>query len=155
MSRSVLQDWVMELPLRAQGTLLTGIRGCDVVEKDIFAFDGLSPAANARRLVAFLRFCVMHPADPREVDIRFAFFASRPPTNWKASQFGHYPQHWYAHVMHCFQVIGYCHPDPSLREEASNIYMRFVDNLHLCCETREAMFVRLTEDRIAAGTVVS
>jgi hypothetical protein len=30
---SVLQDWVQELPLRAQGTLLTGIRGCDVAPK--------------------------------------------------------------------------------------------------------------------------
>ena len=27
--KSVLQDWVMELPLRFQGTLLTAVRGCE------------------------------------------------------------------------------------------------------------------------------
>lgn len=31
--RSVLRDWVMELPLREQGTLLTCIRGCDLTPK--------------------------------------------------------------------------------------------------------------------------
>jgi hypothetical protein len=31
--KSVLQDWVMTLGLRQQGTLLSGIRGCDTVPK--------------------------------------------------------------------------------------------------------------------------
>jgi hypothetical protein len=31
--QSVLQDWVCNLPLRMQGTLLTAIRGCDLTPK--------------------------------------------------------------------------------------------------------------------------
>ena len=147
---SVLQDWVMELPLRAQGTLLTGIRGCDLAPKN-----STEEETPERRLVAFLRYCVMNPADPREVDIPYAFFQSKPPAKWKPSQFGHYPQHWYAHVMHCFEVVGYLHPHPRLGEMAYAIYARLVRNLHLDVETKEQMLARLTEDRIATDTVVS
>lgn len=148
---SVLQAWVTELPLRAQGTLLTGIRGCDLTPKPRNPLDD-SPE---RRLVAFLRFCVMNPADPREVDIPGAFFQSTPPVDWKASQFGHYPQHWYSHLTHCFEVVGYCHPDDVLSNLARDIYRKLVHNMHLVCETREEMLKRLTEDRIANDTVVS
>lgn len=150
--QSVLQDWVMKLPLRAQGTLLTGIRGCDLAVK---------PASNTlneppeRRLVAFLRYLVLNPADVREVDVPGSFFASTPPRYWKASQLGHYPQHWYSHLMHCFEVCGYCHPDAVLSKQAYDIYAKFVRNMHLDPESPERMFERLTEDRIATNTVVS
>ncbi len=145
---SVLQDWVMKLPRREQGTLLTGVRGCDLAEKR----PGVDSAE--RRLVAFLRYCVMHPADPREVDIPGAFFQSAPPDRWKPSEFGHYPQHWYAHIMHCFEVVGYRGPAP-LCDAAELIYLAFVRNLHLAQESREDMIRRLSEDRIATGEVVS
>lgn len=158
--KSVLQDWVMELPLRAQGTLLTGIRGCDLAPKSAPCIDeryGCSTGEDTaeRQLVAFLRFLVLHPADPREVGVKGAFFATQGPSNWKPSQFGHYPQHWYSHVMHCFEVCGYCHPDLPLRSQAHHIYVRLVRNMHLTPETFAEMMVRLTEDRIATNTVVS
>lgn len=150
----------MELPLRAQGTLLTGVRGCDLAPKNPKCIDeryGCSTGEESaeRGLTAFLRYCFMVPADPREVDIAGAFFCSRPPDNWKPSQFGHYPEHWYAHVMHCFEVIGYCHPDFLVQSQAYSIYERLARNLHLYPETREQMFERLTEDRLANDTVVS
>jgi len=158
--KSVLQDWVMCMPLRAQGTLLTGIRGCDLAPKNPLCIDpryGCSTGEDTpeRGLTAFLRYCVMNPADPREVDIPGAFFQSKPPENWKPSQFGHYPQHWYSHLMHCFEVVGYHHPAPDIRIDAYKIYCRFVSNLHLNPETGEQMWDRLVEDRIANGTVVS
>jgi hypothetical protein len=146
---SVLQDWVMELPLREQGTLLTGIRGCDLAPKN--------PGEDTpeRGLIAFLRWSVLNPADPREIDIPGAFFQSAPPIVWKPSQFGHYPQHWYAHLMHCFEVVGYRHPTAHVQATAFAIYRRLVKNLHLTAETREEMIARLSEDRIASGEVVS
>jgi hypothetical protein len=158
--RSVLQDWVMELPLRAQGTLLTGVRGCDLAPKNPKCIDeryGCSTGEESaeRGLTAFLRFCFMVPADEREVDIPGAFFCSTPPANWKPSQFGHYPEHWYAHIMHCFEVVGYCHYDPRIRKDAYDIYARLVRNLHLTPETRYDMLMRLTEDRLENDTVVS
>lgn len=159
---SVLQDWVMELPLREQGTLLTGVRGCDVAPKYPIPADDVYIAENGRangaerELVAFLRYCFMNPADEREVDIPGAFFQSKPPENWKASQFGHMPQHWYAHIMHAFEIVGYRHPDQfGIADKALQIYAKFVYNLHLQIESRQQMIERLSEDRIATNTVVS
>lgn len=150
----------MELPLREQGTLLTGIRGCDLAPKNVGTIDerygcSTGECSPERELVAFLRYCVMNPADPREVDIPGAFFRSTPPDEWKPSAFGHYPQHWYAHIMHCFEVIGYRCPNDILAVTCFAIYSRLVTNLHLLPESRTEMIERLSEDRIASGNVVS
>ena len=140
----------MELPIREQGTLLTGVRGCDVAAKKP---DELDTAE--RGLIGFLRWCVLNPADPREVDVRGAFFQSKPPLSWKPSQPGHYPLHWFSHLMHCFEVVGYRHPDKITAGIANKIYFRLVDSLHLNQETREEIIAHLSEDRIASGKVVS
>lgn len=150
---SVLQDWVVELPLREQGTLLTGVRGCDDEPKQ-WTSRGIAESPG-RRLTAFIRWCFMNPADPREVDITGAFFQSRPPDPFKPSEFGHLPQHWYAHVMHALEVIGYRHPNAGVAFEASQLYGAMARNLHLEPESYRAMIERLSEDRIATGTVVS
>lgn len=158
--KSVLQDWVMELPLREQGTLLTGVRGCDLAPKNPPSINeryGCSTGDDTpeRQLTAFLRFCVLNPADEREIDIPGAFFQSKPPENWKPSQFGHYPLHWFTHLMHCYEVVGYRHPHPGISRQARDIYERMARSLHLWPESKNQMIERLSEDRIANGTVVS
>ena len=146
--RSVLQDWVQSLPLREQGTLLTGIRGCDLTPK--FPLD--SPE---RQLVAALRFVVMNAFDPREVDSEpGCFMISRPPT-FKWSAFGHYPQHWVSHMLHCCEVVGYRHPSADIAQTWLNIYLSGCRSFHLKPETMDEMIYRLGEDRIASGEVVS
>jgi len=151
--KSVLQDWVMELPLREQGTLLTAVRGCDDEPKQWTA-TGFSDSPG-RRLTAFIRWCFMNPADPREVDMPGAFFQSRPPEPFKPSEFGHLPLHWNTHVMHSLEVIGYRHPDSWTADTAFRLYKVMVNGLHLNFETKPEMIERLSEDRIATGTVVS
>jgi hypothetical protein len=145
--RSVLQDWVMELPLREQGTLVAAVRGCDVQAKD--------PTAPAKHVVAALRCAFMNPADPREVDVPGAFFRSDPPENLKVSSFDHLPLHFVSHVMHAIEVVGYRHPSEEVRTRWMRLYIQLVDGLHLWPESRLAMISRLSEDRIASGTVVS
>jgi hypothetical protein len=145
--QSVLQDWVMNLPLRHQGVLLAGCRGCDLAPK-------MPLDSPERHLTAYIRWCFMVPADVREVDIPGAFMQSRPP-KFKPSEFGHYPQHWYSHVMHALQVIGYKHYDIEVREEAFGLYCMMVESLHLDIESHDNMDERLTEDRIRSGMVVS
>lgn len=153
---SVLQNWVMELPLRYQGTLVAGLRGCDTVPKQ--PYDSIP-----RQLVAYLRYVTMIPADSREVDEPGAYMQSVPPGNaepnapgtWKASDLGHLPEHFYSHVMHAYEIVGYEHPERVTRAICYNIYYKLVENLHLRPESRETMQRRLTEDRIRAGTVVS
>lgn len=145
---SVLQDWVMELPLREQCTLLTGVRGCDLAPKR--PYDSVE-----RQLTAFLRYCFLVPADPREVGVAGAFFQDQPPADWRQSDLGHYPLHWVSHIMHAYQVVWVRHPNLSIKIAARNIYMELVHGMHLCMETPEQMIERLSEDRIANGTVVS
>lgn len=151
---SVLQKWVEELPLRAQGTLLTAVRGCDDEAKRWTATGvAYSPG---RRLTAFIRWCFMNPADAREVDREEgAFFMSSPPSPFNPSEFGHLPQHWYSHAMHSLEIVAYSHPDQVVAEMAFSLYERMVHNLHLNVEIYAQMHCRLTEDRIAKGTVVS
>lgn len=145
---SVLQDWVMELPLREQGTLLTGVRGCDLTAK-------LPLSSTERQLVGFLRYCFMNPADPREVGYVGGFFQPEPPYGWKQSELGHYPLHWVSHLMHCYEVVAYRCPDARLADAAMKVYRRLAEGLHLNIETRDQMIARLSEDRIALGSVVS
>lgn len=151
---SVLQDWVMELPLREQGTLLTAVRGCDFEAKTWTSQGiGYSPG---RRLTAFIRYCFMNPADSREVDyVEGSFFQSRPPSPFKPSEFGHLPQHWYSHVMHALEIIAYRSPNDRNASHAYTLYQEMVHNLHLNPETQEEMISRLGADRIRSNTVVS
>jgi hypothetical protein len=150
---SVLQEWVENLPLREQGTLLTAVRGCDL-EPKAWTATGFSESPG-RRITAFIRWCFMNPADEREVDIPGAFFQSLPPENFKPSEFGHLPLHWYTHVMHALEVIGYRHPVYNIQMDARALYEAMVHGLHLNVEHSPQMIERLSEDRILSGTVVS
>lgn len=150
---SVLQNWVMELPLRHQGTLLTAVRGCDD-EPKLWTSTGIADSSG-RRLTAFVRYCFMNPADLREVDIPGAFFQSKPPNPFKPSEFGHLPQHWYSHIMHALEVISYCCPEKEKANICDLLYKSMVRNLHLNVEQVSQMNSRLTEDRIKHDNVVS
>jgi hypothetical protein len=148
---SILREWVMRLPLREQGTLLTAYRGCDLTPK-------LPLDSTERKLVAAIRFAIGVPFDPREVDSEpGCFMQSNPPlpSEWKASEFGHYPLHWFTHIMHTAEIIAYRHPDNITRLVWEAVYLKLVHSLHLLPETREQMMSRLSEDRIAKGEIVS
>jgi len=97
----------------------------------------------------------MNPADEREIDIPGAFFQSQPPENFKPSEFGHLPLHWYTHAMHALEVIAYHHEQLQVRMMAYRLYKKMVHGLHLNVETSGEQWERLTEDRLANDTVVS
>ena len=69
---SVLQPWVMRLPLRCHGTLLTAVRGCDDEPKQ-WSARGVAYSPG-RRLTAYIRYCFMVPADRREDSQRAGAF---------------------------------------------------------------------------------
>jgi hypothetical protein len=151
---SILQPWVTRMPsVRHQGVLLASVRNCDVSPKPLRAIDETID----RHLTAYLRWTFLVPADERELDVPGAFIRRDPPPpgRWKASELGHLPLHWYSHLMHAFQIVGIHHPDIDVRVVCTSIYTEMVRSLHLNPEYPGTMLVRLTEDRIAAGTVVS
>lgn len=138
----------MKLGLREQGTLLTAIRGCDLVPK--FPLDSME-----RTLTAFVRCAVMVPFDAREVDSEIGcFMQSKIPTNFRASSLGHYPHHWVMHLLHAMQIISYKCPDFEARNQAEEVYTKLVNSMHLNVETSRQMTDRLNEDRIAKGCIV-
>lgn len=146
---SVLREWVQALPLREQGTLIVALRGCDSAPK--FPLD--SPE---RRMTAAIRYAVCIPADQREVDAEpGAFMTAHIPIDVKLAMFEHYPQHWVGHIIHACEVLGYRHPDTWQAAAWKVLYERFVKSLHLNPESVEQMTKRLSEDRIASGTVVA
>lgn len=146
--RSVLQDWVMELPLREQGTLLTAIRGCDLTpKKPLDSFE--------RQLVAAIRCHVMVAVDPRETDSEPGSFMQSKVPNGKFSVLGHYPQHYVSHLLHAIEILGYRYPRPAIADSWYKLYRNFCHSLHVNPETEEQMTLRLSEDRIAKGEIVS
>src|SRR6266404_7513544 len=135
---SVLQTWVASIPLRAQGTLLTAVRGCDTEPKQ-WTRTGVAYSPG-RRLTAFIRYCFMVPADAREVDSEEgAFMMSHPPEPFKPSEFGHLPQHWYSHAMHSLEVIARYSPHERESAIALVLYEKMVKNMHLNIERVEQM----------------
>lgn len=146
--QSVLKDWVCDLPLREQGTLLTAIRGCDLTPK--YPLDSIE-----RTITAFVRCAVMNPFDEREIDREIGcFMQTNLPVNWKASTFGHYPLHYVMHLVHALEIICYRCPDPTFSVTAGVAYSRFVSSFHLNIETKEEMEARLGEDRTLKASVV-
>lgn len=148
---SVLQDWVTALPLRHQGTLLTCVRGCDLAPKD--AEHLMSPE---RHIVAWLRWTFMVPADEREVSSEPGCWMRRePPEKFRWSSVSHYPGHWIGHVIHALEVVAYHHPDTVVATAALELYCSAARNLHMVPEQKWQLDKRLTEDRVATGTIVS
>lgn len=145
---SVLKDWVMELPLREQGTLLTAIRGCDLVPK-------YPLSSRERTLTAFVRCAVMNPFDAREIDAApGCFMQTKIPAKFRGSSLGHYPVHYVMHLLHAAQIIAYRCPDESFSSQALQVYLELVRSFHLNPETFEQMVARLGEDRIAGKCIV-
>lgn len=180
---SEVQQWLSRLPFRMQGTVFAAIRGGDLVSKPfaVRTLHSIPPCyvreqcgyshtddAPERQLVQWLRWLTLRPADEREVDHPGSYMQSRPPHTyvWKPSMLGAYPMHWYMHLAHAYEVVGYEmpalpsqeHPHGSaewLKTEARGVYERMVTALHLVPETRVDFWARMTEDRLASGNIVS
>ena len=83
----------------------------------------------------------------------FHLRATRPRQR-KVLALGHYPLHWLSHVMHAMEIIGYRHPNQSLRYRFHDLYEQwFIACTYI--EQCSEMISRLSEDRIEKGTVVS
>lgn len=158
---SALQPWVSELPLMQQSVLMAAVRGADGVPK----------FHKSKMLVRFLRRSFLmsafdgkalnNPCDPgggsfTGPSIDFDPMVGGP---WQDS-----PQmkdvcddfvdsrdemslHYYAHFMHAAEILGYKHPDITVRYFWLEIYSRLVRALHMRVETIEGMDLRLGDNK--------
>jgi hypothetical protein len=158
---SVLQDWITNLPMKEQATLLSALRGCDEAPKQYqevryLDANGMGELETKvidspeRRVVAWLRSVCLNAANPGEEKYPGGYMygnAKHVTHLFFPDQFGHYPQHWYAHLMHGLEVIGYRHPNAMTRGVGFYLYEKMADNCHLNIETREEYIARLRAER--------
>lgn len=145
--RGVMREWTLRLPLRHQGVIVTGLRGCD----------GAGKEDASKALNCMIRRAVLNPADERETLKTGGFFGFNPErllrdTLQLLHSIDQYPLHYITHLMHACQVIAFKHPDPTFRQFFMIVYAMMVHKFHLNQESIEDMDARLTTDRIAAGT---
>jgi len=150
--RSVLQDWVHELTFMQQSVLLTATR----------APDGLRKTHPVKTLLRWLRRCYLISAFDRCVlsdpmDPRGGSFTGPCKSN-EVKDVNHaqdiyiecgdeIPLHFHFHFMQAAEVLGYKHPDPSIREWWLNFYHRFAAFAHLNPETEAQFDKRLGDNK--------
>lgn len=131
---SVCQGWVLELSGKMQSVLLLGLRGCDT-----------QYLPNVKKLGRWLRGVVLVPSDPDNPQFMFAGDLGRiEEKSDLAHELEFCPVHYYSHLMHSFEIVGYEHLDPQKRLIASRIYADMCRLLHLPTETKGDMQERLS-----------
>ena len=132
---SVLQPWVETLGLRHQGVLMSCIRGCDSVPKD----DPTKLLARCLRAVILVSFdpkpssFIENVEDP-ELERRMVAVLK---------DHDHYPVHYIMHLLHGAEIIGYHHPDWSVRDDWNWFYIKLCSCFHLNPESKAALDERL------------
>jgi len=145
--KSVLQDWVMNLPLKQQATLISALRGPD----------NLGKYNMGKELTRYLRSLVLVPANPDwEDNPDDTFFRYNKNSLDKyikefISNHGEYPHHFTMHIIHAFEIVGYkhrtLHPHNSKISEHAyrclKFYCEMAKAFHMTPETEEEMDERL------------
>lgn len=165
---SVIQDWVNDLSFMQQTVVLELLRGPDGLTKY---------HKSKFLLRWFRRCVLISAFDKRVLKTPYehgggsftgpSFPKSENFDQTPASNFGKYkweremfdlvnevirgadelPHHFYRHMMHSFEILGYKHPDKRIREFWCAVYSRLAKDMHLTPETEIDMDKRLGDNR--------
>lgn len=132
---SVVQDWVADsLTWKQQTVLFTALRGPDALPKD-------NPA---KRLCKFVRHSVLHNADPKTEFIAIESSVKLENDVFAVvSDHDGYPHHFLMHLIHTAEIIGYCHPDKTIKDFWHTFYFDMCNAFHMHPETLEELNERL------------
>ena len=144
----MMRPWTRTLPLRVQGVILTAMRGCDTAHKEDCS----------KRLVAMIRRSCTNPVDPRESLNAGGFYGFNPERMKRdlgelLHSIDNYPTHYILHLTHACEVIGLFNPESHYQTFFQEVYRALCKKMHMNPETKEQLLDRMTEDRIAKGTV--
>jgi hypothetical protein len=133
---SVLQNWLEEIPLRMQSTLLLSLRGPDT-----------HACPNIKAIQRWMRGLTFKPGNPDNVA---EFMGERPVAGIReksplAKELEFCTQHFYSHLMHGLEVIAYYHPVGVDQETARRLYLSMCFLMHLVPEDQIAFEQRLCE----------
>lgn len=151
----VTQEWTHDLPCMQQTVLLTAVRGPD----------GVAKYHSCKYLIRWFRRCVLlgaldHNVFENPYDKRGGSFTgpsyvwpSGIAHNWTIEMdkvvvrylqsLDELPHHFQLHFMHAAEIVGYKHPDPTIRDWWNWLYRELVKDMHLAVETVEEMDYRL------------
>lgn len=135
--RSVLQDWVMELPLRHQGVLVAAVRGCDTAVRH----------DDSKLLARCLRAAILVAATDRPTSFieHVGERLLRERMEKFLNSWDHYPNHYNMHVVHAAEIIAYHGPE-DIRKVWHDFYFAACRRLHLTPETVYELNARLCAD---------
>jgi hypothetical protein len=158
--RPATQDWVHQLSIMQQSVLLGIVRGPDGVEKYhpvkpllrwyrrcilISALDGrvlatpYEPGGGSFTGPSLNHQCILYDGD------------WRPDMNKLVDAFmrtmDQMPIHFWLHMAHAFEIVGYKHPDEAIRGWFRDVYFRMVNAMHVHPETEAELDRRLGDTR--------
>lgn len=163
-NKSVVQEWVSELPMMQQSVLFTAIRGPD----------GIPKYHVVKYLLRWYRRCILYSAIHGEIitnpfDQRGQSFTGpslgakgfpippersdeaewEPGMDYVLTQYlralDEIPHHFQTHFIHGAEIIGYHHPDQRIRPWWGAVYFRLVHDMHFFPESKEQMDERLSD----------
>jgi hypothetical protein len=129
----VLQEWMKELSWKQQSVIFSSLRGPD-----------LSRPVAVKKLNRWLRNITQNNADPSTEYMKEIVL---PDIEDLKEELGYCTIHYFTHLMHALEIIGYKHPDKLIGDTAKNYYFGLVDFMHLNPETKEQLNKRL-EDKV-------
>lgn len=131
---SVVRPWVHALTFKQQTVLLTSFRGVDGMERQ----------DKSKNLCKAMRSTLLQNASPN-VGTFMLFSVTAEYLKEFAENIDHYPVHWLLHFLHATEIVGYKHPNKTLRTWWHNLYLLLVDAMHLQPETEESLDARLSD----------
>lgn len=157
----VTQDWVHRIPFMQQTVLLGIVRGPDGIEK----YHPVKPVLRWYRrcllLSALDAEVITNPVDPRGGSFTGPSVVTDQSENaaeeWELymvdplnkffQTMDSMPIHFWLHMMHAVEIMGYQHPVQRIRFWWRELYMRMVAAMHLYPESKIALNARLGDDR--------
>lgn len=137
--KSVVRPWLAQCcSFKEQAVLLSALRGCDGIEKEDVS------KKFTRKLRSVLFYPAMINVMDSDVDKYMKTTINENDFQQLVKGLDHYPMHWVMHFAHAAQIIGYRHPDGSIRNFWLMVYCGIVrDGLHLNTESVEQLDARL------------
>lgn len=148
MTISVQPTWCLELPLQQQSVLLLAARGADGVPK-VHPSKDVQRAYRGSVLVAAYLGRELRWGERCDTFMSLDRFGDE--ISWSNDLVTFFdnvdslPHHFYLHLMHGAEILGYEHPDARFRERWINFYLRCCNDMHVERETSREMHNRLND----------
>lgn len=161
--RSVFQDWVCRLTFMQQSVLSEMIRGPDGFRKFhpvkpmmkwfrrcavISAFDG-RPLTNPYESGGGSFTGPSCDPPPINVNDSVQYWQDQMDHVWDLfmAEMDEMPIHFWLHLMHAIEIMGYKHSDDVIRSWWQGKYVRMVHSMHVWPETQAELDMRLGDNR--------